>query len=109
MQYRIIFKNKGLDRRSQPSLVGQVVMRFESLSAHHFLFEIKTRLRRRVLCLCRGGESNTRRQPLQGCALPLSYRGKLNSIFQKISTKPHLKIFLSRDRLFSTSTCLIIL
>ena len=24
---------------------------------------------------CRGGESNTRRQPLQGCALPLSYRG----------------------------------
>ncbi len=25
--------------------------------------------------LCHGGESNTRRQPLQGCALPLSYRG----------------------------------
>ena len=25
--------------------------------------------------MCRGGESNTRRQPLQGCALPLSYRG----------------------------------
>ncbi len=27
--------------------------------------------------LCRGGESNTRRLPLQGSALPLSYRGIL--------------------------------
>ena len=25
--------------------------------------------------MCRGGESNTRRQLLQSCALPLSYRG----------------------------------
>ena len=29
---------------------------------------------------CRGGESNTRRHPLQGCALPLSYRGSRNKL-----------------------------
>src|SRR3989344_846330 len=31
--------------------------------------------------MCRGGELNTRRSPLQGDALPLSYRGAKKSLF----------------------------
>src|SRR3989344_2491272 len=34
-----------------------------------------TRSRPFILFICRGGESNTRRLPLQGSALPLSYHG----------------------------------
>lgn len=38
-------------------------------------------------CVCRGRELNPRRHPLQGCALPLSYRGMISTIsfyFQKL-------------------------
>ena len=42
--------------------------------------------------LCRSGESNTGRSPLQGDALPLSYSGKLRNL-----SDPCLKLQLIKD------------
>ena len=48
---------------------------------------------------CRGRESNPRRQPLQGCALPLSYRGffaKTAFTLWRKATKSNIFWFFSR-------------
>lgn len=52
--------------------------------------------------MCRGSESNTRRQPLQGCALPLSYRGT-TSLGLVTKLPPSLKLW--KDAVASFATC----
>src|SRR3989344_8766902 len=75
--------------RESPSTLKLAVARLRSghrlvkFSTENFILRRSIPDRETSSCfapLCRGRESNPRRQPLQGCALPLSYRGIYFSI-----------------------------